>query len=444
MKKSAIFLSDLHLGRDDQLEDFAVANQNAFIKFLREYPTWFATDELDLVFLGDTFDIWQVAEDDEKTAAQSTSIPMDFSAQAEADRMARIVQSHSGFFAALRDFLTPASHRRIVFTPGNHDHALVAPAVQTIVRDGITPASTLPPDAVCFSEFYNEPRLGVYGEHGNQIDPNNAYKSFPSLDKEAKGFYFVRSFWNRVETVYPSLDVWWKSFDAIIKRKLWKAIPLMAKCWCQYLADHRFDHVSIPSILVYDAVPSAYSEIQMAFPDVLLAGQPQDGRFFSSDPLTEEALRALYHDPANPGFRVEADALLKQQYLDESYTVPVARPIVELDAKGLFGDAYKRAVNTMFSDSTGSHRYLPLKGVPLDVETYSFVVLGHTHGEKMEKLPGRTAQYINTGSWSTRLSVDGRNISRLCYTRLMPNDAGEIEVEQECWPLEHAVPSILG
>jgi UDP-2,3-diacylglucosamine pyrophosphatase LpxH len=58
MAKAAIFISDFHLGTIGQLQDFD--SYLEFDQFLNEnLASEFPEDDLDLVFLGDIFDLWQ-------------------------------------------------------------------------------------------------------------------------------------------------------------------------------------------------------------------------------------------------------------------------------------------------------------------------------------------------------------------------------------------------
>ena len=58
MSKVAVFISDIHLGSNDRLNDFD--SHGEFEEFLNEkIATEFPNEELDLVLLGDVFDLWQ-------------------------------------------------------------------------------------------------------------------------------------------------------------------------------------------------------------------------------------------------------------------------------------------------------------------------------------------------------------------------------------------------
>ena len=52
-----------------------------------------------------------------------------------------------------------------------------------------------------FGNFYENPELALYADHGNQYDKNNAYKDFGRFDwkEDCRGYYFVKLFFNRIE-----------------------------------------------------------------------------------------------------------------------------------------------------------------------------------------------------------------------------------------------------
>jgi UDP-2,3-diacylglucosamine pyrophosphatase LpxH len=126
MGKAAIFVSDMHWGCGDALEDFPPVNETAFEKFMKGMSGEFDREEGDLVLLGDTLDLWQVTTEKEQQAKNSEDIDYSVKPAAEVKRVKRIADAHKPTFPALAQFLRhDPSRRRIVCVPGNHDHALV-------------------------------------------------------------------------------------------------------------------------------------------------------------------------------------------------------------------------------------------------------------------------------------------------------------------------------
>jgi len=194
MGKTAIFVSDLHLGRGDELEDFVPENEAAFVQFLGRQSEKYMGHELDLVLLGDSLDIWQVATDQEKTALESKDIEITLTGDAEMERVQQVVSKHANTFAVLGRFLkADPKKRRNVIVPGNHDHSLIRPDVQRVIREATALGDANVRESILFPYYYDEPDLCTYAEHGNQYDVNNDYDDFAAFGPECPGYYFVLS-----------------------------------------------------------------------------------------------------------------------------------------------------------------------------------------------------------------------------------------------------------
>ena len=198
-----VMISDLHLclGPNYGVEDFYA--DDAFAGFLQDRLLMPGPeDRVDLVLLGDTFDLWQTALDDaEYRADLSSQIPLDYSPHDEAQRSDRVAQAHPRFFSVLRAYgERPNCHVTLVI--GNHDHTLIDTGiVQPKVRELVGPN-------VRFAPNFDRPDMGLYAEHGSQWDKNNTYEDFEQLgiDGECPGYALVRLFCNRLEDFEPSLS----------------------------------------------------------------------------------------------------------------------------------------------------------------------------------------------------------------------------------------------
>ena len=250
------------MGSGDVLEDFNIDNENAFDRFLARQSETYQNDDVDLVLLGDLVDIWQTASDKDKEASQSTDIDVNVTGPMETSKVEQIIHAHSGFFNALRGFVAKNSNRRrIKLVTGNHDHSLVHPDVQRSIRQAVTGGSSGLDGCISFVLYYDEPELRVYAEHGNQYDANNDYDNFDKFGDECPGYFFVRLFWNRLETHAPDLDNW-KSwfFQFIVKKKRWDLIRPAYKFFRQYQTDPRpFERIDVPGIPLICGRWSAYS-----------------------------------------------------------------------------------------------------------------------------------------------------------------------------------------
>jgi len=445
MEKVAIFISDLHLGRGDELDDFVEFNENAFMQFLAHQSERHRSKDLDLVFLGDSFDIWQVASEKEKTAIHSSDIEIAIRPDGEQDRVQQIISAHLQIFKALGQFLeVDVGRRRIVFTTGNHDHSLIHPGIQGVVREAITTIKSVSSAYVLFSNYYDEPDLRTYGEHGNQLDDNNRYDNFTAFGSECPGYYFVRVFWNRLECRDPGLQglSWWNCFQYFWAHHLWRLLKPAWDLWRQYKTDPRsFKRIDVPGMPFFDVeegkpLPAPVTGKPLPeFPDILLSEGGDPERIFSTDDETENLLRSLYHDPKESGFRESVDQILAEKFHGQPPPVP-SEPVMSIPEFGLFHDEYVSAVTGMFAPDDEHPATLPIKGSSLSDEAYDYVLLGHTHDEKKVSLRQLGVLYLNTGSWAAKRDPKGQNVSRLCYVTISKASDGKVKAVQDYWGLK--------
>jgi UDP-2,3-diacylglucosamine pyrophosphatase LpxH len=439
MGKVAILISDLHMGRGDELEDFAPENEAALVRFLAGQSDEHQGDEVDLVLLGDAMDLWQVVAEAEKTAARSSDIPIDYAPAGDVARVEQIVAAHPSAWNALHDFLAAgAAPRRLIIIPGNHDHALVNEQVQQAVRVAVAAGSAGLGARVSFPYYYDQPALRAYAEHGCQYDDNNSYGDFGDYLTETPGYFVVRLFWNRLEARLPNADDWWNSFRAIVRNKLWEQWGPAIRLFQQYREDQRaFPRIGIGGITFAADAALAGGPLAGAslpdWPDVLLGSAQCQGRLFSTEANTENLLRDLYHSPDNAEFRQSVDEVLKARFGAAPPAVPSDHVAVVAEF-GLFQDQYVGAATGMFARGGRPARTRLLRGRGLAERAYDYVLLGHTHDEKKVQLGRPNAFYLNTGAWVARRDERARNVAHLCYVKLQQQDDG-VALTQALWPL---------
>ncbi|PKN28090.1 MAG: hypothetical protein CVU64_14805 [Deltaproteobacteria bacterium HGW-Deltaproteobacteria-21] len=443
MKKAAIVVSDLHLGRGDELEDFVPENEAAFVDFLEKQSIKHIGQQLDLVLLGDSLDIWQVATDPEKTALESKDIEIDLTESAEIDRVRQVASNHPVTFDAIGRFLkADPKKRRTVIVPGNHDHSLIRPGIQRVIREAIAAGDAGVRESVLFSHYYDDPDLHTYAEHGSQYDVNNAYDDFTAFGPECPGYYFVRLFWNRLEPKEPNVDVWLDSFRAIWRQRLWGLLPLALRLFRQYRSDPRpFERIDVPGVPFFAADGQSISmpvtgKPLPESPDILVNDSGDPERIFSTDDATENRLRAIYHEAGNEEFKRVVDEILNQKFHGQPPAVP-SEKLLSVPAFSIFLDEYVTAIGGMFAPPGPSPRVQPMCGHPLAKGKYNFVLFGHTHDEKKKELTDLDVTYLNTGSWSVRCDQDGKNISCLSFVTIQRRADGSVEAVQDRWSLNN-------
>jgi len=203
-----IFISDLHLGCGDQLEDFVFWEKKALpveksLKFLssginlmHEIFSDFIEEiihkggdgnpPLELIFLGDTFDLLQVLPEERKNP----------------EKIHLIARSHQSFFESLRRFHDKGGDATFIL--GNHDHDLLHPEIWDVLIQHVPFANQRYGGKPLL--FYHDPEAGIYAEHGNQYDTLNAFKNPADPEEWPFGSELVLRLVNPLERSYPIID----------------------------------------------------------------------------------------------------------------------------------------------------------------------------------------------------------------------------------------------
>jgi UDP-2,3-diacylglucosamine pyrophosphatase LpxH len=150
-KRKLIIISDLHIGGDEIIEDFSCEEE--VISFLDEKGKY--SGELELMILGDFFDLWKVENDAD-------------------EQVEFIIKKHQKMFDAFKQF---GEKHEITALPGNHDHAL---SYNKKYQEDLA-AYNIKVDPTQFfkREFKNGERtFKIIGEHGNQVEPSSEFPEF--------------------------------------------------------------------------------------------------------------------------------------------------------------------------------------------------------------------------------------------------------------------------
>jgi len=160
MKKIKLIISDLHIHTGALLPD---GERNAFEEFLDdgilvEFIQHFSTGEyaeydVELIVNGDFFNMLEI----EFVTGEPTETITEAVA---AEQMSRIIDGHPQLFETLHTFIhTP--HKSLTLVIGNHDAALLFPAVQKLLHKRLSPK-------VLFAINHSFDR--VFIAHGNQYE----------------------------------------------------------------------------------------------------------------------------------------------------------------------------------------------------------------------------------------------------------------------------------
>lgn len=162
MATEYVFISDLHMGGDEQLTtlDF----ENELVSLLEDLKE--RSGDVELIINGDTFGLWEYTE------------------VAGTDKLEQVIEDHPRVFEQLR-----ATGEKIDITliPGNHDYDL---ACYSSYVDRLAEYNlTLEPEIVITREVADGT---VWIEHGQQYDVNNRMPDWGNPDALPVGYFVVQ------------------------------------------------------------------------------------------------------------------------------------------------------------------------------------------------------------------------------------------------------------
>ena len=431
--RRAVFASDLHLGSNPTLDDFT---QDVEFESFLELPelTPSGNDRVELVLLGDSFDLWQAVSDGECHQEKAKRIDLAYVAASEAGRLDGVRAKHLRWFQALGRFAERPGCRLVV-VPGNHDHSLIDPTVQARLAGHLGLSGS---DRLSFVNFYENPMLRLYADHGNQYDHNNTYDDFARVDwsQDCRGYYFVKLFLNRIEYRDPRIDNSPSGWGAVwhwLRRTLdFTLLATAIRYFWQYSTDDRVPKPVTPFAArgVAEAIPQRGLLDLPAAPQLLVSGSSARSaeRFFSADTVMEEFLREAYD--ASPEVRLAVNEILEAQEKHEGVrgtTRGTARRGAPRSKPSDRGRAGTRKPSTRRRPEVprplgrvrGVAATRGIAGPPEDVAwaenlfsdkpyfrdrltpgAFQYVLFGHTHGALEHRL-SNGAMYLNTGTWTT-------------------------------------------
>jgi UDP-2,3-diacylglucosamine pyrophosphatase LpxH len=227
-------ISDFHLsrgrwlknGKRNPLEDFH--EDDRFREFLDHYSGGdYTHTDVELIVNGDFFDPLAVIPLPEPGQKLKTlEFPLEVEEPAAVHKFTAIMDGHPVVMEALRLFLRRG--KKIVFRWGNHDAAILWPAVQALIRERLLPPTQ--EQLIFMQEAYIFDRICV--DHGHQLEALNHFdETNMFIERKTKsgmkriqnlpfGSFFVLGFLNRVKLqrsyinqVYP--------FGTYLRFSLW-------------------------------------------------------------------------------------------------------------------------------------------------------------------------------------------------------------------------------
>ena len=408
MSTLAVIVSDLHMGADrpeagerDPLERFTYDRQ--FRTFCREVADYAGGrgDTLHFILNGDVFDLWTTVDPDELTLdaapviEQRLEYPVPRGNTAARDKAVargerqidRILAAHPDVALGLLEIVElPEAERRIVYLVGNHDHAMMQPALQDYFRLRLGEIMQLDgPAPIEFPGRYDNPALALYVEHGQQFSLDSDYADFFDAGEADIGLYFLRFVGNRVRAHYADkknglgLAVLSELLAWTVSRASLDPLPLPPAL--RFLLEY-FDARKrgvVPAFTRHTLLQELYAEWDRT------QGQPPQ--------IIKHALAEVFRSHEEPDFRRTLAIDSDPPHPPRNIGVRGTKRLVDWNAAA---DRYWKGAMSRLSD--------PAPGFPkLDPTQYATVVLGHTHNAIYQFLPAQrvvSGRYINSGSWT--------------------------------------------
>ncbi|MFW0754722.1 hypothetical protein ACN1C3_08200 [Pseudomonas sp. H11T01] len=214
-ERLSVFISDLHLGlgrtADGSWHPYEDFRWPQALKGFLSAVSKEGNDTVDLIIVGDFLELWQLPDDihcEGSGAGAGCSVPE------LVDLTTRIIKAHDADLQALKDFSVRGTNR-LYLVPGNHDAALLIPAVRAPLVERLGAQSR----RVIFVEsglWVSEDKR-VVAEHGHQIGSDvNAFAEWPKVTTTGPdgkqlmirpwGERFVQQLFNEQEMNYPIID----------------------------------------------------------------------------------------------------------------------------------------------------------------------------------------------------------------------------------------------
>lgn len=214
-ERLSVFVSDLHFGlgrtTDGHWHPYEDFRWPRALKGFLAAASKEGNDQVDLIIVGDFLELWQLPND---IHCQGGGAGAGCSAAELVDLSRRIIKAHDADLQALKDFSTRGSNR-LYLVPGNHDAALLIPAVRAPLVERLGAQS----GRVFFVEsglWVSEDKR-IVAEHGHQIGSDvNAFADWPKVTTTDSsgtqlmirpwGERFVQQLFNEQEMNYPVID----------------------------------------------------------------------------------------------------------------------------------------------------------------------------------------------------------------------------------------------
>jgi UDP-2,3-diacylglucosamine pyrophosphatase LpxH len=417
-----VVISDLHfgVGRQQQawhpMEDFRWAPE--FQAFLDEVHRQ-GNGRTDLVIAGDAFELWQSLTKD----CAAADLDAGCSETEALARLKNVIAGHETELRALGRFAATGDNR-LVFVPGNHDAALLFPAVARAAIDATGGGAGRV--SVESSGYWLSPSKQVLVEHGHQMGKEvNKFRRWPTpfIDTNPQrmerswGEQFVQGFYNQYEAKYPIID-------NVSEEGVGVSYAREVEGWAGTTkALGRFIQFYLTNLSLAQHLAELGNERQ---PQWDIAAVRARGAAFlaesvpSDDPVGRGVRRNANVEPNLDAFSdddlrgvCDARALIRQSQLEHGVAQPtITRCPSKEETLGAVGQALLRRSRSTIVSGYLSERFKEMKAASIVSQPFNAFIYGHAHladagfRPMAESNPDWNPIVLNTGAWQRTVTPD--------------------------------------
>lgn len=417
-----VFVSDLHLGEGGPLEDFAFwpgrlprrktresvrsavdamhGRWDGFVEHLIS-ATGVAGKSVELVLLGDVFDLLQVEGD-----------------LCDPGKIRRVAEAHRPWFESLRR--ADRAGMRISWVVGNHDHELLDPAVWDALLEHV-PFVNGPWNHGPLAAWRLD-SLGLHAEHGSQLDPANAVIDFADPRVLSLGSHVVLDLLNPFEPRCPLLDLM-----PDVPTALWYALSHSPGMLARPLRDFLFGRTREELAEAnYDFLP----EVETLLHRVWMPKLPRPYRKLLRRILSVIADALGVSDSVPSGDAAGVAEAPRSRGAVRFHPMEKIRQTLERGRKEIRPPHLRRGRPRLLPTIPGAGEPVAAAFVPRRIVT------GHTHRAGAVRGSGGL-EWINTGSWKARAVPSGQTRFRieqsLDVAVVREREPGDVQVEFLRW-----------
>ena len=411
-----VVISDLHWGdgKDSSghwypLEDFRwSADFAGFLDYLAagKVPGLVEKGPVTLVIAGDMLELWQNSGGNPGECEAGDDLSC--SEEEAVVRLKRVLAGHAADIEALATF---SETNPVVIIPGNHDAALMYPAVGGLLRYTLLQNSPKGQITIATDGFWQSASGAVVVEHGHQSDPRNDFPDWPSPFATTPGSMTLRMTMpigeKLVRDVFDPAEKRWPTVDnSLDDEKMFSWVG--ADAWPEANTYLRESNQLFSRVTMWDMVHSlgASRTVELDYDAIRVQG----------DSFFWEMLPQKRRSDAPPTGTARMDATSNEELTlfcleAAEFGRACPRKPAEASTPGAQSDSLGGQALKNYDPDAYLRRYLDWELWPRvkDAAGVSVYITGHTHAaEKASTLTfrGQSLTMLNTGAFQVAAPVN--------------------------------------